>query len=211
VGLFDRMKDPVRGTANVVSATPLDRSSHGTARCTMELIVQADGLTPTAVTHRDDDTPVERWPSSGAMLPVTVDREKPERLRVEWDEAPMANASALAAVPTPSPPPAEHHSIRDEHPEIPPEAAAIVDQLTSMFPGATVNVAEPTVVHLSDKITGDASTVLAGLANALGEGDEVSQLERLAKLHESGALTDGEFAEAKAKLLGGGAPPAPTA
>ena len=33
------------------------------------------------------------------------------------------------------------------------------------------------------------------------EEDMLSKLERLAKLHESGALTDEEFAQAKAKLL----------
>ncbi|HKF91656.1 MAG TPA: SHOCT domain-containing protein [Acidimicrobiia bacterium] len=33
-------------------------------------------------------------------------------------------------------------------------------------------------------------------------GDSTAELERLAKLHESGALTDEEFAAAKSKLLG---------
>ena len=33
-------------------------------------------------------------------------------------------------------------------------------------------------------------------------GDEIEHLEQLAKLHETGALTDAEFAVAKAKLLG---------
>ncbi len=33
-------------------------------------------------------------------------------------------------------------------------------------------------------------------------GDDLDKLERLAKLHESGALTDEEFAKAKAKILG---------
>lgn len=32
--------------------------------------------------------------------------------------------------------------------------------------------------------------------------DDLSKLERLAKLHESGALTDEEFAKAKQKILG---------
>ena len=32
--------------------------------------------------------------------------------------------------------------------------------------------------------------------------DSTAELERLAKLHESGALTDEEFAAAKSKLLG---------
>jgi hypothetical protein len=34
------------------------------------------------------------------------------------------------------------------------------------------------------------------------EPDPLEQLERLAKLHEEGALTDEEFAAQKAKLLG---------
>jgi hypothetical protein len=33
-------------------------------------------------------------------------------------------------------------------------------------------------------------------------GDTTAELERLAGLHQSGALTDDEFAAAKAKLLG---------
>ena len=37
----------------------------------------------------------------------------------------------------------------------------------------------------------------------IGEGDMLSKLERLAKLHESGALTDEEFALAKQKILEG--------
>jgi hypothetical protein len=35
-----------------------------------------------------------------------------------------------------------------------------------------------------------------------GGGDSVADLERLAKLHKSGALTDAEFAKEKAKILG---------
>ena len=33
-------------------------------------------------------------------------------------------------------------------------------------------------------------------------GDETSELERLASMHDSGVLTDDEFAAAKAKILG---------
>jgi uncharacterized protein YecT (DUF1311 family) len=39
--------------------------------------------------------------------------------------------------------------------------------------------------------------------------DQIEALERLARLHQSGALTDAEFAAQKAQLLGGGASPAP--
>ena len=37
---------------------------------------------------------------------------------------------------------------------------------------------------------------------AAPEEDDLSKLERLAKLHESGALNDEEFAQAKKKILG---------
>ena len=39
-------------------------------------------------------------------------------------------------------------------------------------------------------------------AASAGEGDSVAELERLAKLRDSGALTDAEFEQQKAKILG---------
>jgi Short C-terminal domain len=70
--------------------------------------------------------------------------------------------------------------------EIPPEAAAIVEQITELFPDAMVTVDEPVEVSL----------------DALRGGDRISQLERLAKLREQGVLTDSEFQAEKARILG---------
>jgi Short C-terminal domain len=42
----------------------------------------------------------------------------------------------------------------------------------------------------------------APAAPAPAQADSTAELERLAKLHESGALSDEEFAAAKSKLLG---------
>lgn len=42
----------------------------------------------------------------------------------------------------------------------------------------------------------------AAPAPAPATGDSTAELERLAKLHESGALNDEEFAAAKSKILG---------
>jgi hypothetical protein len=61
----------------------------------------------------------------------------------------------------------------------------LVEQLRAAFPGAEITVSSHTP-KLSD-LTG---------------GDPVERLERLAALHASGALTDEEFAAAKARLLG---------
>ncbi|HEY6891079.1 MAG TPA: SHOCT domain-containing protein [Solirubrobacter sp.] len=61
----------------------------------------------------------------------------------------------------------------------------LVEQLRAAFPGAEITVSSHTP-KLSD-LTG---------------GDPIERLERLAALHRSGALTDEEFAAAKARLLG---------
>ena len=47
-----------------------------------------------------------------------------------------------------------------------------------------------------------AAPAPAAPAAAPAPADSTAELERLAKLHESGALNDEEFAAAKAKLLG---------
>jgi hypothetical protein len=39
-------------------------------------------------------------------------------------------------------------------------------------------------------------------ASGSGDDDELTRLERLGQLHASGVLTDAEFAEQKAKILG---------
>lgn len=90
-----RMKDPVRGTAQVVSCT----AHHGDGvmqSCRMQLVVQAEGVPAKAVEH---SAPVhrKRWPSPGLTVPVTVDRSNPERLKVEWDEIESSGDRADAA------------------------------------------------------------------------------------------------------------------
>lgn len=47
-----------------------------------------------------------------------------------------------------------------------------------------------------------ATQAPAAAAAPAAAGDTTAELERLASLHQSGALTDDEFAAAKAKLLG---------
>lgn len=42
----------------------------------------------------------------------------------------------------------------------------------------------------------------AATAGAMPEEDETVQIQKLAQLHDSGALSDEEFAAAKAKILG---------
>jgi hypothetical protein len=78
--------------------------------------------------------------------------------------------------------------------DLPPEAAAIVDQLRDVFPDAAISVDDPVEVNVQDILQG------AGVAG----GDRISQLERLARLREQGALTEAEFQAEKARVLGEG-------
>ena len=79
--------------------------------------------------------------------------------------------------------------------DLPPEAAEIVDQLRDVFPDAAITVDDPVEVDVQD--------ILQGAVAGAG-GDRISQLERLARLREQGALTEAEFQAEKARVLGEG-------
>ncbi|MDQ3935440.1 MAG: hypothetical protein M3340_12510 [Actinomycetota bacterium] len=94
MGLFTklRMKEPVRGTAQVVSTTGY-RGDSSWQDIRLTLVVEAEGVPATPVVHRGICR-ADRWPTPGDVLPVTVDRRKPKRLKVEWDEVRSARDSA---------------------------------------------------------------------------------------------------------------------
>jgi len=77
----------------------------------------------------------------------------------------------------------------------------LVGRLRQMFPDAQISVSESSVDSSSNPDA--AAQMLSSLGFAgTPSADPIAQLERLAALRDSGALTDAEFAAAKAKLLG---------
>jgi catechol 2,3-dioxygenase-like lactoylglutathione lyase family enzyme len=77
----------VAGTAHVVSASePPASSMYG--RCELHLVVDAPGLTASAVKIRDPRVPVAKWPDAGTTLPIMVAVDDPRRVRVQWDDVP---------------------------------------------------------------------------------------------------------------------------
>ncbi len=170
-----RMKDPVRGTAQVVACSRMTQAAVA-QNCAMSLVVSADGLPATAVEH-DAIVRQDRWPHGGQVLPVTVDRADPTRLRIEWDEV-RTHEDRIAEQ-------AESLAASMNRGAGASAGNDLVEQLRAAFPGAEISVSSHQP-NLSD-LTG---------------GDSVERLERLAALHRSGALTDEEFAAAKARLLG---------
>jgi hypothetical protein len=212
------MKDPVRGTAQVVSSTmPPDSATW--ANCKMSLVVQADGVAPSATEVHDLTVPTRKWPWPGQTLPVTVDRANPGRVRIEWDEVvahgdrAKAEAEAMAAALR-----GEAGTAPAQPDGVPPEAAGVVAQLQQVFPGATVRVdsssvpASPEVIGKVEQATGmdldgdgrigpSGATGAAPQAGAVDPEDRIAALERLARLRESGALSASEFEAEKRRLL----------
>jgi hypothetical protein len=207
VGLFDvfrRMKDPVRGQAQVVSCSmPTDHAVY--SNCSMQLVVQAEGVPATSL-RETDMVRADKWPSPGTTLPVTVDRADPTKVKIEWDEVEKAsdraarNADAMAAM------------MRGETP-------------TGGFGAGNVQVVNMSGADLSDlpeekkaklRMLGIDPEQLAAQQGAApaspasDSGDEVDEvdeqlarLQRLGQLRDAGVLTPEEFEQQKRRILEG--------
>jgi hypothetical protein len=102
------MKDPAEGTATVVSyqafTTPgLENNTRPGFEVTLhaQVVVQAEGLEPTAVEFITNFPQSELPLQNGAVLPVTVDRKNPKHLKLDHDFVKQAKIDAegrLAAV-----------------------------------------------------------------------------------------------------------------
>jgi hypothetical protein len=182
-----------------VVAASMNRGRGILQMCDVQLVVQAEGVQPTAVAyrglvHRD------RWPMPGMVLPVTVDRADPQHVDIEWDEV---------------------ESSKDRSRQSAEDLAAMM-----RGEGGTTAVAgAPTVVNLSGR---DLSTLSeeqkaklrmlgidpdalaspeTGAESTAPVSDEdpmderLARLERLAKLRDQGALTDEEFEAQKRQVL----------
>lgn len=184
-----RMKDPVDGTAQVVGSTqPPDEAT--SSNVNLNLVVQAEGVEATSVEH-SCMAPVKKWPFPGSTLPVTFDRTDPTRLKVRWDDVPEAGDVAKQQADQIA---AQINQGAASGPVVSGAGAAdvggIVEALQQAMPEAQISVQ-------GAEVGGSAPPVG-------GESDRVAQLERLARLKDSGALTEAEFEREKARLLGEG-------
>ncbi len=101
MSLFHPIKDPVDGVAHVVGVSAADANAMRQP-CTMQLVIQAQGV-PAFPIKQDFEIWTGQWPDPGDVLPVTFDRDHPERIKIHWDqvttgaEQAEADAEALAA------------------------------------------------------------------------------------------------------------------
>ena len=81
--LFRRIKEPVEGTATVVSSTVPNSHQASWSNVRMRLVVVAPGHDPFQLEH-SCMCRADRWPQPGMQLPVTFDARHHDRLDVEW-------------------------------------------------------------------------------------------------------------------------------
>jgi hypothetical protein len=178
--------------------------------CRMHLVVEVDGIAPYSLEHRQM-TPARKWPNPGDVLPVVVDRKKHEKLAIEFDQVPDSREVARrraeqeaerlrsgGAAVGPTGFPSFGGSMSEGSPQvtivggtaddIPPETRAQLEQML----GVDID---------GDGIVGHGGRVGGFVAGVAGD-DRLAQLERLARLHHSGALDDREFEAEKRRLLG---------
>jgi hypothetical protein len=82
-----RLNDPVRGTAQVVSATGAKANAMYTP-IEMTLVVQGPGVAPTSVRFTQKAARTKKFPFPGQVIPVEFDRNDPNNVKVLWDELP---------------------------------------------------------------------------------------------------------------------------
>jgi hypothetical protein len=82
-----RMKDPVKGTAFVVSANQWTRAQVPSP-LHAKLVVEGNGVPKTTVEYSERVGPKlwGVWPSPEQTLPVTIDRANPTRLVIDWQQ-----------------------------------------------------------------------------------------------------------------------------
>ena len=196
MGLF-RKRTTVAGTARIVSC-----SRHGGEgrwqNCRMHLVVEIEGREPyPAETHQI--APRKKWPQPGLVVPVNVDADDPSKVKVDFDEMPSNDDRArdMAAQQAGAMGGADRSFTSMFHTDAP--QVNVIGDIGQLDPDQLARIEQMTGLDLDGDGTvgGPPKTSTGG-----GGDDRVGQLERLAQLHASGALTDDEFAAEKRRILG---------
>lgn len=210
-----RMADPVRGTLQVTSASQCD-SSATSANFTLHGVVSGDGLVPTPIQH-SGMARTSKWPYPGEVLPVTVDRADPTRIRIEWDEVQtgaeqgLAQAQALAA--------AMGGGLADGAPAFPGADAVVADQSVVIdardVPGLREDVFEIAANYANDPQRMQSEVLDAlrehgvdvpgvagvGAAAPAADDDPAERLRKLDALRDQGLITPDEHEAQRRRII----------
>ncbi|MHB8694422.1 MAG: SHOCT domain-containing protein [Solirubrobacteraceae bacterium] len=200
------MKDPVEGTATLVSYVETNARNEFDVTVIAQVIVTADGIPPTAV-EWITGIPHSQLPiSPGRVWNVQVDRNNPKHLKADTKQARQdgeaahqagrAEAEQLAA------------SMRREagsgtaSPNPEGASPAPLNPAIQVI-GADSAQAQAIMAAVQERLGVDLAGVVPSAAQPRGD-DPVATLERLAKLRDAGVLTDAEFEQQKQRILSSG-------
>ena len=94
---FKRIKDPVEGRMHVLSSTANNPDLMRTP-CHITYVIQAEGV-PEFSGARLFDLWCKQWPNPGDELPVVFDRQRTDRIQIQWHR-----------IQTPAEQPAQRHT-----------------------------------------------------------------------------------------------------
>lgn len=198
-----RMKDPVEGTAKVAAVDfPHGRTyNDGRPYTRLECVASGPGIEPVAFEHTSMIV-AGKVPLQGDVLPVLIDRANPKRVVIDWDKVASRDLGW-----------------RDQKRDDRQKAEKLAAEMRGQVGGAPASSPAERDTHVeTDRATIHANSEAAQARRAQriaqsnaeraqeatgrgGDERKLSQLERLARLHADGALTDAEFSAEKTKLL----------
>lgn len=82
--MFGHMKDPVDGTATLVSYTETDHGHHSSQRVSAQLLLHATGMEPQSVEVNVRVPNTELPLTVGEVWNVQFDRNQPAHVKFEW-------------------------------------------------------------------------------------------------------------------------------
>jgi len=88
---------PVRGTAQVIEASPVP-ANQIVGKCELTLLVQLPDRPAVTMKIREPTAPVIKWPVPGMRLPVEVPPESPRKVRILWDRVPDIQSRTETAI-----------------------------------------------------------------------------------------------------------------
>lgn len=189
-GMFGqpKIKNGLSGNGTVMSA-PMPTDNASSYRIKMQLSVQLPGQTPYLMQHTCFASR-DKYPWPGTVLPVTVDREDRERLRIEWDGVPTSDERVAQS----------HEQMVGQQTGMPatgsPGSPSVIDARNN--PELRAQILEALGAQGVDVSQRSGNPPTTGTD---ATDDTLNQLQQLGQLRDSGVLTDEEFEAQKKRIL----------
>ena len=165
------IKDGLTGSA-VVQSSSVPTEAARSYNVSMWLDVYVEGREPYRVKH-ECMVKAGKHPWPGTTLPVVVDREKPDRIDIQWEELQTVDERMAEGGPAPA--------VAGQPQVIDLRGTELADQLRGALAAAGA-------------VPQEGGNMVE---------DRIAKLERLSKLRESGVLSEAEFEAEKARILAG--------